>query len=146
MSGRVCILGVALALASASVAAQQGKPAAVTVRSQWSGIYSDAQAKRGEPLYTAECAFCHGAQLEGTFAAPPLTATALSGRWGSKTLADLFEYQRAFMPWTSPGGFSREKNVDILAYILKTGGFPAGANLPLAADAQREIRIVAAKL
>lgn len=152
MSGRVCVLGLVIALASGwSVTAQQekpgqqGKPAAAAVRSQWSGIYSDAQAKRGEVLYTAECGFCHGAELQGTFVAPPLTAIALSGRWGNKTLADLFEYQRAFMPWTSPGGFSREKNVDILAYVLKKGGFPAGADLPLAAEAQREIRILAAK-
>ena len=146
MEVRTCVLGLALAIASGwSVAAQQAKPAAAAGRSQWSGIYSDAQAKRGEPLYTAECAFCHGAELQGTFAAPALTASALSGRWQNKTLGDLFEYQRAFMPWTSPGGFSRDKNVDILAYVLKKGGFPAGSDLPGATDAQREIRILPAK-
>ena len=143
---RVPVLGLVLGLTSGwSVAAQQAKPAAAAVRSQWSGVYSDAQATRGEPLYTAECAFCHGADLQGTFAAPPLTATALSGRWQNKTLADLLDYQQAFMPWTSPGGFSRQQNVDILAHILKKGGFPAGAEIPSAADAQRGIRILAAK-
>ena len=144
-------LGLALALTGGwTVAAQQARPAttppaASSTRSQWSGVYSDAQAKRGEPLFTAECAFCHGAELQGTFAAPPLTGTTLSGRWQNKTLADLLDYQQQFMPWTSPGGFDRPKNIDILAYLLKKGGFPAGADMPSTPDAQKEIRILAAK-
>src|SRR5579862_3973637 len=111
MTARVCGIGLAIALASGwSLAAQQAKPAgakpaASAGRSQWSGIYSDAQAKRGEPLYAENCAFCHGAGLEGTISAPPLTASALSARWHDKSLADLFEYQLLFMPWNSPGGF-----------------------------------------
>ena len=146
-----CGLDVVTALASAlPLAAQQASPAAgktpsSTVRSQWSGVYSETQAKRGEPLYAENCAFCHGADLEGTKSAPPLTASALTGRWQDRTLADLFEYQQVFMPWNSPGGFSLAQNVDILAYTLKKGGFPAGTDLPSQADAQREILIVVAQ-
>ena len=142
---------VAVALASGvSLAAQQAKPpaeapAASSGRSLWSGVYSDAQARRGEPLYAENCAFCHGAELEGTISASPLSASALSARWHDKTLADLFEYQQSFMPWNSPGGFGRSQNIDILAYILKKGGFPAGTELPSQPDAQRQIRIVAAR-
>ncbi len=151
MSARICGLWVVLALTTGwSVTAQQAKPAAAptaasAARSQWSGIYSEAQATRGEPLYTAECAFCHGADLQGTFVAPPLTASALSVRWQNRTLAELFDYQQTFMPWTSPGGYGRRQNIDILAYILKKGGFPAGADLPAESEAQRQIRILAAK-
>jgi mono/diheme cytochrome c family protein len=148
MPARICSIGLVVVLAGGlSVAAQQPKPAAATppasiARSQWSGIYSDAQARRGEPLYAENCAYCHGADLQGTISAPPLTASALSARWLDKTLADLYEYQQVFMPWNSPGGFGRLQNVDILAYVLKKGGFPAGTDLPAQADAQRQIRIL----
>jgi cytochrome c5 len=145
---RVCGAALALAVGGGLSAAQQtaslaAKPQAAG--SQWSGIYSDAQARRGEPLYAENCAFCHGAQLEGTISAPPLTAAALSARWHDQTLADLFDYQQTFMPWTSPGGFGRQQNVDILAYILMKGGLPAGADLPIEPEAQRRIRILATK-
>ena len=133
-----------------ALAAQQAKPpaeapAASSGRSLWSGVYSDAQARRGEPLYAENCAFCHGAELAGTISASPLSAAALSARWHDKTLADLFEYQQSFMPWNSPGGFGRSQNIDILAYILKEGGFPAGTELPSQPDGQRQIRIVVAR-
>ena len=151
MTTRIFGLTCAIALASGLyLAAQQAKPvakpsAASPVRSQWSGIYADAQAKRGEPLYAEDCAFCHGVELEGTVSAPPLTAAALAARWQGKTLSDLFEYQQAFMPWNSPGGFRRAQNVDILAYMLKKGGLPAGTELPSDPEAQRQIRILAAR-
>lgn len=140
MAVRLSAVGVAVVLASGwSVAAHQATPSAPAGRTPRSGMYSDAQAARGEPLYTAECAFCHGQDLQGTFAAPPLTQAALSARWQKKTLKDLLDYQQAFMPWTSPGGYSRQQNIDILAYILKKGGFPAGADLPSSPDALRQI-------
>ncbi len=140
----VVVYGGAL-LAAEQARPPAAKPSASAMPSQWSGIYSEAQARRGERLYAEECAFCHGAQLEGTISAPPLTVAALSARWHGQTLADLFEYQRVFMPWTSPGGFGRPQNADILAYIFNKGGLPAGADLPTQAEAQRQIRILAAK-
>lgn len=128
-------------------AQQQAKPqAAAAGRSQWSGIYTVAQAKRGESLYTENCSICHGAALEGTDSAPPLTGDTLATRWNNKPLSDLFEVQQMTMPWLSPGGFSRGKNADILAYLLQKGSFPAGTTeLPAQADAQRQITILAKK-
>ena len=146
-TSRGVVVVVVLASSLSLVAKQAQTPTETsdpsTARSLHSGVYSDAQALRGEPLYAEECAYCHGAELEGTISAPPLTAAALSARWHDKTLADLFEYQQAFMPMNSPGGFGRSQNVDILASILKKGGFPAGTELPSQPDAQREIRILA---
>ena len=37
------------------------------------GVYSDAQAKRGDVLYKENCATCHGDNLEGSGPMPPLT-------------------------------------------------------------------------
>jgi cytochrome c5 len=143
-------LGCLIALASGSSPATQqarpsGTPAGSTLRSQWSGIYTDAQAARGKPLYAENCAFCHGKDLEGTHSAPPVAAAALAARWQGQTLADLFDYQQVFMPWNSPGGFSRTQNADILAFMLKKSGLPAGTPLPTESDAQRQVRILAVK-
>ena len=38
----------------------------------WDGAYSEAQARRGEPLYEQSCAECHGADLNGVEMAPGL--------------------------------------------------------------------------
>src|SRR5688572_2329219 len=35
------------------------------------GVYTDAQAARGQALFTKECAGCHGAELQGA-QGPPL--------------------------------------------------------------------------
>ena len=56
-----------LITASISIDAQAPPP---TVQD---GVYSDAQATRGQTLYTQRCAGCHGPKLEGA-QAPPLAA------------------------------------------------------------------------
>ena len=128
--------GISTALVLASglplVAEQQAKQAAPPPagKSLWSGVYSEEQAAPGEKLYAANCANCHGPELEGTAGGPALTGPALSARWAGKSLADLFEYQQAFMPWNSPGGFLRPRNVDILAYVLKKGAFRWARTFP----------------
>src|SRR5712672_1137629 len=63
---------VALACAVAAAASvTEGAMAqdAVKTRSVWSGVYTTAQAKRGETLYSAACSHCHGARLNGAAAA-----------------------------------------------------------------------------
>src|SRR5260370_10887474 len=42
-------------------------------RSVWDGVYTDQQAKRGEPKYRENCADCHGDDLEGDAEAPALS-------------------------------------------------------------------------
>ena len=41
-------------------------------------------------------------------------------------MAALFEYMRSAMPLNSPGGLSVQQNADILAFLLRTDGLPAG--------------------
>ncbi len=101
------------------------------------GIYSEPQATRGEELYQQNCAVCHGAQLQGTPAAP-LTGPAFSGRWedGKHTLDDLYYIIRSLMPNTAPGSLTKAQYADIVAYILKANRDPAGEAelVPKAAD------------
>jgi quinoprotein glucose dehydrogenase len=96
-------------------------------RTTWSGLYTAEQADRGAKVYEAECSACHGATLSGIEQAPALAGDQFSANWEGQSLADLFDRMRTTMPQTNPGGLSRAQNADILAYILRTNGFPAGA-------------------
>ncbi len=100
--------------------------AAQAARTVWDGIYSDEQAERGRVLYADRCARCHGDGLTGIEAAPALSGTAFYSNWEGETLEALFDRIRMSMPQDKPGSLSRPQNADILAHILKVGGYPAG--------------------
>ena len=46
--------------------------------------------------------------------------------WEGVSLSDLFERMRSSLPQNNPGSLSRAQNADILAHMLRVGGFPAG--------------------
>jgi mono/diheme cytochrome c family protein len=97
-------------------------------KSVWEGVYTEEQAKRGGPLYSENCASCHGPELMGGEMAPPLaTGDFLSG-WDGLTLGDLFERMRISMPQNAPGSLSGQQNADILAFILSANKFPIGTS------------------
>lgn len=116
-----CILSAAVAAGAAGAGAQVPAP-----RSVWDGVYSDAQAARGEKLSAAQCASCHGETLTGGEAAPALVGDVFNGNWEGVALGDLFERIRISMPQDNPGSLSRQQNTDVIAYMLKAGKFPAG--------------------
>jgi quinoprotein glucose dehydrogenase len=106
---------------------------AQAARTVWDGVYSDEQAERGRVLYADRCARCHGDSLTGMEAAPALTGTAFYSNWEGETLEALFDRMRMSMPQDKPGSLSRPQNADILAHILKIGGYPSG---PVALNGQ----------
>jgi mono/diheme cytochrome c family protein len=91
------------------------------------GLFSEVQAARGESIYQHHCSACHGARLQGSPAAP-LTGEAFRARWedGRHTLDDLFYIIRSLMPNNAPGSLSKAQYSDVVAYILKVNGYPAG--------------------
>jgi mono/diheme cytochrome c family protein len=91
------------------------------------GLYSEVQAARGESLYQQHCSACHGARLQGSPAAP-LTGDAFRVRWEDRrhTLDDLYYIIRSLMPNSAPGSLSKAQYADVVAYILKVNGYPAG--------------------
>src|SRR5688572_31888871 len=50
------------------------------------GVYTDAQAKRGDVLYKEQCATCHGDNLEGSGPMPPLAGKDFLVNWQGKTV------------------------------------------------------------
>lgn len=111
-------------------------------RSIWAGVYTNAQAERGAQGYANHCAVCHGATLTGTGEAKPLTGPAFLSSWNGLSVGDLYDRIRTSMPANAPKSLSRETYADILAYVLKFDGFPAGdADLDHRSEVLAGIRI-----
>ena len=89
------------------------------------GVYTDAQAARGDGIYQDQCAACHGADLKGG-GAPPLAGADFLAFWGKAPLSDLVDKITGTMPATTPGSLSPQQTADIVSYMLKVGKFPAG--------------------
>lgn len=102
------------------------EPASSSSRSVWDGVYTEEQSKRGETVYSKECAACHGAELNGGESAPPLTGGAFLSNWNGLTLGDLFDRIRKTMPQSGPGRLTRQQDADVLAFMLSRNKFPAG--------------------
>jgi quinoprotein glucose dehydrogenase len=130
----VPVLGAALlwTFAFAHAGAEQTPPVPASpdasVRSTSTGVYTDAQATRGEALYADTCARCHGKSLEGD---PAQNAASLAGadylkaRTG-QDLGKMFRYIIERMPDDDPGTLTAANTADLIAYILKFNKFPAG--------------------
>ena len=139
----VAVLGIVSAVwVGAVVHAAQVQPASST----WDGVYTDAQAKLGQDAYTKACAECHGQDLAGDGFAPGLKGPDFLTNWNGLSVGDLFDRIRVSMPPDNPSSVGSKEKIEIVAYILKEGGFPAGqAELPTALDGLKTIKIDANK-
>ncbi len=109
-----------LAVVSASGLATAVAQAPTTVLD---GVYTPAQAARGEAAYSASCSGCHeGQDADG----PELTGKALIDRWREDTLEPLFTFIKTRMPGNLPGSLDARVYADIVAYILQANMLPAG--------------------
>lgn len=102
--------------------------------SVWEGVFTEAQAQRGQAVYSGSCGLCHGRRLNGApddpdmLSTPPLARAKFLRDWKGRSLATLFEYTRATMPEDNPGSLTDEEYVNVIAYMLSVGGIPAGNN------------------
>lgn len=115
--------------------------------SVWDGVFTDAQAARGQSAYSGACSYCHGRRLNGApddpdmRSSPPLARARFLREWEGRSLATLYEYTRLTMPEDNPNSLAEEGYVDIIAYLLSASGMPAGDD-ELAPDSQSLARIV----
>ena len=129
------------AIGGSVVRAEQASPGTT-----WAGVYSEAQAKRGEALYAEKCSSCHAPDLSGLDQAPSLAGSDFNTNWNDLAINDLFERIRISMPADKPGTLSRQETADVVAFILQKGSFPAGqADLPAEAEALKGITFVSKK-
>jgi mono/diheme cytochrome c family protein len=123
---------IAVGVAWSGLAAAAGQDAGDTT--VWSGVYSAAQAERGEKRYADQCAMCHGAEMTGGGGVPGLAGVEFLFGWNNKSLADLLEYLKQNMPPTQPGGLSDTQYAEVIAAILKANKVPAAATGEMPTD------------
>jgi mono/diheme cytochrome c family protein len=99
------------------------------------GVYTTAQAARGEEAYFSLCVSCHPA---GTMHSEP----AFSATWAGRPLSDLYDAIKDKMPKNDPGTLTLAEAAQLVAYLLKMNSIPAGkTDLPADREALQKIRI-----
>ena len=115
-------------------------------RTTWDSVYSAPQAGRGESSYAKTCARCHGAALSGGDEATPLAGSAFLGNWNGQAVSDLQKRIIETMPSDSVGIYDRKLATDVIAFLLKANGYPAGAaELSIEPDSLKGITIATEK-
>jgi mono/diheme cytochrome c family protein len=110
------------------------------------GVYTAAQATRGEAVYSQKCTSCHAADLAGDGQASPLAGKDFQMGWSDQSLNDLFERIRATMPGDAPGSLNPAEVADVIAFILNKNNMAAGeTELPADPSALNAIKFVAPK-
>jgi len=124
-----------LASATASLVTAQTNTARRTV---WDGAYTEDQATRGATAFGQSCAGCHAL---GAVGRAPLSGEAFWKSFAQKSVGDLFDFVSTYMPNATPGSLSEDTYKDIVAVMLKSNGFPAGA-AELARNTMADVQII----
>lgn len=119
---RLPLIGAGLSLWLTVLTLQAQTPATV-----WDGVYSAAQAARGEKLYARSCGGCHRDDASGgDDSEPPLRGPNFTHTWEGASVAELYDFIATNMPKTRPGSLPLEECIDIVAFLLKVNEIPAG--------------------
>jgi S-disulfanyl-L-cysteine oxidoreductase SoxD len=96
---------------------------APAAKSLWDGIYTEAQASRGNQVFSSTCTNCHTLGAEGN---RPLSGQKFWDSYAQRTVGDLFNFMQKNMPNGQGGSLSETTYADLTALILKSNGVPAG--------------------
>lgn len=83
-----------------------------------SGVYTAAQAAKGEQVYMTSCVSCHPAGAYAT--------AEFRDKWNGAPLSRLFDVVTETMPKSEPGSLETQAYVHVISYILKINGAPPG--------------------
>ena len=108
----------------------------------WDGVFTEAQASRGEAAYGHSCSTCHKDDLLGSGTAPALAGEEFFRRWNDSTVDDIVQTMKGSMPQEAPGSLEAQIYVDIVTYLLKASGSPTGSTeLKADRDRLKQVRI-----
>ena len=108
-----------------------------TIRDQ---VYSDAQAARGKSVYDKQCSTCHDGGM-----GPSLTGDDFLATWENKTVRTLYSRILTTMPSDEPGSVPEPDLLDLMAYLIRANGFPAGSKAFESPNELNTIKIVRSK-
>jgi alcohol dehydrogenase (cytochrome c) len=87
------------------------------------GLFTAAQAVRGQQVFSQSCVKCHRVADQ--------TGAAFRAKWGSGGLGVLFNVISRTMPENAGGSLSKADYAAIIAYMLSESGYPPGpSDLP----------------
>jgi mono/diheme cytochrome c family protein len=89
------------------------------------GVYTAAQALRGQANFENNCSECHMSDLSGR-AGPALKGESFMEHWRGKTVANLVEKIKTTMPADQRAQLTDAKTLDIVAFLLQGNGFAPG--------------------
>lgn len=89
------------------------------------GVYSDVQATRGAASYDTSCSGCHRPDLGGANG-PALRGERFARIFAGKDLKTLYTKIATTMPRGAAASLGDAVYLDIVAYVLRENGFPAG--------------------
>ena len=119
----------------ASAPAAEAAAAQSSAGSVLDGVFTPAQASRGERTFSDVCAACHDT---GEFSGGRFRIS-----WVGRPVGELFETISTLMPEADPGSLSPAEYAAIVAYLLQVNGYPAGdADLPTNVRALGQLEIV----
>jgi mono/diheme cytochrome c family protein len=121
-TARLATCAAALFVVSAAILSGQEK------KSVKAGVYTAAQAERGQAAFRSKCASCHAPNR--------FTDDLFYSSFAGKPLWEMFDVISDTMPEDNPGSLKKEEYADVIAYLLKLNKFPDGsAELPIDKDA-----------
>jgi mono/diheme cytochrome c family protein len=101
---------------------------AVLAQSGGGGDYTKVQADAGKQIFDKTCAVCHGDHLQGGVGPALAGQQFLSVSQFQQVSAEYFyHFMSTHMPLTSPGSLTKEQYLNIMAYMLRVNGYPAGS-------------------
>ncbi len=102
----------------------------------WDGVYTAAQANRGQQTAQSVCFACHS---QSEWQNPMFIRV-----WSGRPIHQMWENLRMTMPYDSPGRLSAQEYADVVAYMLELNGVPAGEmELPSDANGLMQITVTA---
>jgi mono/diheme cytochrome c family protein len=126
-------VGTVWVLVAASVSGQSKTTA--------QGVFTEAQAARGQKAYADACARCHAEDLLGA-SGPALVGDFFANRFVGSNVQEMVKTIRRSMPQEAPDSLGTPMYVDIASFILKSNGSPTGsAELPSDAETLQQIEV-----
>jgi len=109
--------GVPYEIVSASRAPLYGAPIEQE-KSVKAGVYTAAQAGRGEAQFRTTCASCHAPNR--------FTDDLFYMSFAGKPLWEMFEVISETMPEDNPGSLKPQEYADVISYLMQLNKFPEG--------------------